>query len=233
MDHSFYTQQNWFLNDFIAELQECKAKAKHIVFIGGNHDTYLAEVSISDGNSRRINNQLPDDVHYLCDESIELDGIKIYGTPWCVLPPWARSGGPVWNFARRDEALSAIYQDIPDGVDILLTHGPAYRFCDAILDDKTLEKQQSTWDTSGSPEPLGSKALFLAISELKQKPKYVLSGHIHSAKRDYEIYQPEVPGDKVKFSCCSILNEEYKFCDSQPSLIINFNEEEKENQTGG
>lgn len=213
MDHSFHAQRGWFETNFISDLKECKAKANHIVFVGGNHDTYLAEMAVS--GSKQVNILLPDDVHYLCDESIEIEGIKIYGTPWCVLPKWADEGPPVWNFARSDEALEAIYSTIPNGIDILVTHGPAYRFCDAILEPRGYRYSNT------EPEPLGSKSLLEAISKLDQKPKFVLSGHIHSAQREFEVYQPQVPGDKVKFSCCSILNEEYKFCDSQSALIIN------------
>lgn len=221
LDHTFYMQQQWFHGTFINQLKECKDKAKNIVFIAGNHDTYLSEVNISDGHSNRINSYLPDNVHYLCDEHIEINGIRIYGSPWCTLPKWARPGPPVWNFAADESKLADIYSNIPNNIDILITHGPAFGFCDVIL------------DTPEKPVPLdrlGSKSLIeriIKISNESQYIKYVLSGHIHSANHFYEIYKATLDSPGTRFACTSILNEEYKFCDLYRPLIINYNEQVK------
>lgn len=214
-DHSYAAQRAWFMHDFVNNhLIELQEKAKHIVFVGGNHDTYLYDVNMSDGNSDRINEQLPDNVHYLCDEQVEIDGIKIYGTPWCVLPSWARKGPPVWNFARSNEELADIYAKIPDGMDFVLSHSPAYGYCDAITD---LSVMRHVKDVFGDqPEHLGSKALKVKMFNMQKPPKYLISGHIHSAERVFIDYT----NISVKFACVSILDESYQFSDEQPPLII-------------
>lgn len=215
-DHSFYNQQQWFIGTFIREdIKDLKDIAKHIVFIGGNHDHYLSEVNISDGNSRRINNLLPDNVHYLCDESIEIEGVKIYGSPWVVLPKWARVPSPVWNFACGEECLKDIYTSIPEGLDILLTHGPAYGYSDTIKDPTIIERNMARF--GNDQVHCGSMALLKALDKLKDKPKYVLSGHIHSAERDIQ------ERDGMKFACTSILSEEYTFDSKQPPQVLTYN----------
>jgi len=210
-DHSYQNQKQWFEDTFVPQLKEIQERgiAKYIVFIAGNHDHYLGEVNISDGNSRRINSLLPENVHYLCDELIEIEGLKVYGTPWCVLPKWARAGGAVWNFASGEDCLRDIYTQIPNGIDILVTHGPSHGLCDAILDFGVVHGPPFP-----KPEPLGSVALKLALEGLKEKPLYVFSGHIHSAERNPE------KKDGVGYSCVSILNEKYSFCDDQKPFVF-------------
>lgn len=218
LDHSFYTQQQWFCNTFIEQLQECKQFAKHIVFIGGNHDTYLCEMNISNSNNV-ISKLLPDNVHYLCDSLVEIEGIKIYGTPWCVLPKWGRKGPPVWNFALPDALLTGVYCEMPNDIDILLTHGPAFGYCDVILDQGVVESNRAIWNTE--PERLGSKSLMQRIVN-GVNAKYVISGHIHSANHKYEIYKKDINLPGVKFACASILDESYKFDDAIKSLNISW-----------
>lgn len=216
LDHTFYAQQQWFHGTFIPQLKELKSVAKNIAFIGGNHDTYLSEINITDGHSNRINSYLPESVHYLCDDLIEINGIKIYGVPWCNLPKWARSGPPVWNFAADEKRLEQIYSAIPDDIDILLTHGPAYGYCDVILDKGVVESNRAIWNTG--PEKLGSKSLIQRIIK-GVNAKYVISGHIHSANHRYEVYKKHIDVPGTRFACASILNESYEFDDTKPLII--------------
>lgn len=220
MDHSFYTQQRWFMDNFIPELEAISKVAKKIVFIGGNHDTYLSEVSISDKNSDRINGLLPDNVHYLCDEAIEIEGVKIWGSPWCNRPFWANTNSNVWNFSKIDDELSSVYNKIPNDIDILLTHGPAFGFCDVILDKETIDRNAARFGTP-SNNRCGSKSLINRIIR-DLRPKYVLSGHIHSANHNYEYYKYHIDKESVKFACVSILNEYYEFESETKPLVINY-----------
>jgi len=220
LTHDFYTQQQWFLDTFIPQLEKAKEKAKHIVFIAGNHDVYLYEVYRSEegAGNRTINNALPDDVHYLCDSSVIIDDIHIFGSPWVVLPSWGKKGPPVWSFADRDEELANIF-NIPEGLDILLTHGPVFRFCDHITDGLKNEKNLTEW--GNKVESLGSKALFNALDKLENKPKHVLSGHIHSAPRNSQWLDVD-KNINTKFACVSILDEQYEFSKEQVPLIIDY-----------
>lgn len=210
LSHDFYTQQQWFLNTFVNELK--LIPAKEIVFIAGNHDTYLHEINISDGNSKRINNILPNNCHYLCNESLNVFGLNIYGSPWVSKPSWARKNSPVWNFSKTDDDLKDIYFSIPFDLDILITHGPCFGFCDTILQ-------------FGSKERLGSKSLLNSV--LKKQPKIVVNGHIHSANHKIETFVHNLDLNiKTNFFCTSILDEDYNMREDIKPLILNFNDRE-------
>lgn len=225
LSHSYYTQKMWFETDFIEQLKQLTNIAKHIVFIGGNHDTYLSEVNNKNEN-HIIRGQLPPNIYYLCDDLVEIMGLRIYGSPWCNIPTWGVKGPPVWNFALNDKELAKKYSKIPKDIDILLTHGPAFGFCDVILDNGVNEQNLKIWNTR--PDHLGSKALFEIIKSNKTTPKYVISGHIHSAERNFVVHKNTIDDFGTKFACVSILNEEYKFSDLQSPLIIIIKDEIEE-----
>lgn len=89
---------NWF----------CDLHYSHKIFVAGNHDDILHNATIEG---------LPDNVHYLCNNGVTIDGIKFYGIP--MFPADAKEG---------------LYQDfisrIPPDTKILLTHQPPYFILD-------------------------------------------------------------------------------------------------------
>lgn len=89
---------NWF----------CDLSYRHKIFICGNHDECLYGANI-DG--------LDDNVHYLCNSGIEIDGLKFYGVPMFM-------GDCVTDSQSRH------YANIPPETDILITHSPAYGILD-------------------------------------------------------------------------------------------------------
>jgi Icc-related predicted phosphoesterase len=94
---------------------------------------------------------------YLEDGLLTVDGLTIYGTPWQPrFYDWA------FNLDRGSLALQQKWQQIPTGVDILVTHGPPF----GILD----------------PDRCGAHAgCELLTEELKRiKPKLHVFGHLHS-----------------------------------------------------
>ena len=95
------TRVNWF----------CDLPYRHKIFICGNHDVCLYGADI-DG--------LDDNVHYLCNSGIEIDGLKFYGVPMFM-------GDCISDRQSRN------YAKIPSDTDILITHSPAYGILD--LDD--------------------------------------------------------------------------------------------------
>ena len=86
----------------------CDLPYRHKIFICGNHDDCLYGANISG---------LDDNVHYLCNSGIEIDGIKFYGVPMFM-------GDCVTDRQSRN------YANIPDDTDILITHSPAYGILD-------------------------------------------------------------------------------------------------------
>lgn len=89
---------NWF----------CDMPYKHKIFICGNHDNCLFGANI-DG--------LPDNVHYLCNSGIEIEGTKFYGIPMFME-----------DCITDRQSLS--YAKIPDNTDVLITHSPAFGILD-------------------------------------------------------------------------------------------------------
>lgn len=133
---------------------------KYKIFIAGNHDRYCE-------NNPKLFEALVDDyvdqnVIYLKDDLIGVEGLKIYGTPWQpYFCNWA------FNIPESDRLIS-LYQNIPEDLDILITHCPPYNILDKSHDYRNGE------------EPLGSKELETVLSELgEHRPKIHCFGHIH------------------------------------------------------
>lgn len=83
---------------------------KHKIFIAGNHDFCLYGAKLEG---------LPDDVHYLCNDAITIDGVKFYGVPMFVQDDLEG------NFPE-------LFGRIPNDTDVLLTHQPPL----GILDEQ-------------------------------------------------------------------------------------------------
>lgn len=191
--HSPVSQMHWMNNHFIPWIAELlsSGKFKHVVFIAGNHDFVLN--SIKKGNDPFYTLVLPEGAHYLIDNEIEIEGVRIYGTPWT--PTFGN-----WAFMYNESILHNFYQKIPEGLDILLSHGPAYHMNDTIL--------QYPERIEGSEEHIGSKALAKRVFEVS--PKYVIFGHIHSGSHLPEQHALGPKYDKTITSVnVSCLDENY------------------------
>ena len=153
---------------------------KNIIMTPGNHDhnifeAHLEEHPDDEGEARRYpyipriypKEMLEDhNVRILIDEMVELDGIKIYGSPWS--PNFCN-----WAFMKSENDLVETYKSIPHDVDILLSHTPP-KVYDCPID-------QIDWP-GWEPEKVGSCALGEAIKEIG--PKYLFCGHIHSGSHE-------------------------------------------------
>jgi len=132
---------------------------KHKCFIAGNHDSSLQyDVTPLVG------------ITYLLDREVTLEGLRIYGTPYRVVPDdrltmKSKKGVYVeqrWSaFMVNETWAEHIFADIPNGLDILMTHIPPYGILDS---DDGLH-----W---------GSKALLKAVE--RAKPRHHFFGHVHS-----------------------------------------------------
>lgn len=133
-----------------------------VVFIAGNHDFYLQDLDF-------MYSVFPKDgkVTYLFHEGYTYtskDGkeYSIFGTPYCKI-----FGN--WAFMDTNERLIELYEDIPENLDILLTHDQPYGWGDI------LEQLITPWADSSH---IGNQPLAQAI--LKKQPKYLFCGHLHS-----------------------------------------------------
>lgn len=137
----------------------------HIIWVCGNHDFCGRKFVNSPGSNFHL--ALPSNVHYLEDSMVEIEGVKIYGTPWT--PTFGN-----WSYMAAEPVLDNIYAKIPEGLDILLSHGPAKGWNDVIL--------QSYPDGSRCTDNLGSDALRRHV--LRTKCAWLLHGHIHSGNHN-------------------------------------------------
>lgn len=149
--HDSSSQQRYLERVFAPWLDA--APARHKVGIAGNHDFLgLSEPKVLDG--------LP--WTYLCDETVEIEGLKIHGSPWT----------PVffdWAFMLPEDELVAKWALVPDDCDILLTHGPAYGLGDRVTNGL---------GTASRDPHQGSHSL-RAVVETHQALRLHVFGHIH------------------------------------------------------
>jgi len=129
---------------------------KHIIWIGGNHDFYLEHL-----HNHHIAPVFPENIHYLCNTSIEVEGIKFWGSPFS-----SQFGN--WAFMEHLEELKPIWDTIPSDTDIVITHSPPFGILDQCVNGISV----------------GCPALRDKLKEIK--PKYHICGHIHEA---YGVYQ--------------------------------------------
>lgn len=179
-------QLHWFRNHFLPWVKE---QADQVVFIAGNHDFFLHKL-MQDNAEENFREVLPKNVHYLRDSMVEINGIKIYGTPWTT--KFCH-----WVFMKNETDLFIQYNKMPQDIDILLTHGPAYSLSDKIL-------QLDGWNTP--VHSLGSKSLLKVIKS--RNIKYFFYGHIHSADHNISTLTLD-NGNDMKYCCVSILDECY------------------------
>jgi len=113
----YFTEVKVFLDWF------SKLPYKYKIFIAGNHDRVFEESPLI---VKSILDEYPD-VIYLQDESITVEGIKIYGSPW--QPEFFN-----WAFnLPRGKSLAEKWSKIPDDTDVLITHGPPMEQLDFVL----------------------------------------------------------------------------------------------------
>lgn len=156
---------------------------KHKIFVAGNHDWSFQKANML------ARNCLAPHINYLQDSEITIDGVRIYGSPW--QPEFCD-----WAFnLPRGAALKEKWDKIPAGIDILVTHGPAFGY----------------GDMTERGEPVGCEELAIAIQRVK--PKVHIFGHIHNAYGRYDA-------DGVIFINASICDEEY--VPSNAPIVLDF-----------
>jgi Icc-related predicted phosphoesterase len=114
--------------------------------IGGNHDRVL---QMQEEWARGLLGE----ESYLCDSEMRMGGLRVWGAPWTP------AHDPI-AFNLPHEVIGAKWKLIPDGIDVLVTHGPPY----GIL-DRTFEG------------PGGDLELLAAVERVR--PLLHVFGHLH------------------------------------------------------
>ena len=200
-DHYDEFQRNWLSTVFAKWVMGLPFanKDSKVIFIGGNHDFYLDhEPNPNKGDYSSIYTDilkpcggrliyLEDDEYVFSKENEDgsIESIKIYGTPWCKI--FGR-----WAFMKPDEKLEQLYDNIPEDIDILLTH-----------DAPKIQGHGKIMLGPWAGEDAGNKVLAQAIK--KKHPKLCLYGHIHSSSHTLtKMYKRD-----TKLRCVSLLDESY------------------------
>ena len=161
-----------------------KLDFKYKIFIAGNHDFFFENESLEE-----INTSIPDNIIYLNDSAIEIEGLKIWGSP---VQPWFYD----WAFNRqRGTQIQKHWDLIPDNLDILITHGPAYGILDVTVRN----------------ESVGCEDLLNKIKDAK--PKFHVCGHIHEDYGNMKQFG-------INFINASVLNEHYQLVNSPITIEI-------------
>ena len=167
----FYKDVNWLSFNFNLWLND--QPAKQIIMTPGNHDIIFDQAK---SLVPKLNCKV------LIDELIEVEGIKIYGSPWS-------KEFYDWAFNLSEDKLKLVWDKIPEGIDILLVHSPPYGILDMTQNPRYESKH------------IGSESLLHRIKEIR--PKYVIFGHNHG--------QPgTVEEDGIVFINATLLNDAYQ-----------------------
>ena len=151
------------------------------VVCGGNHDR-LFQMAGS------LTRPILTNATYLESTGVTIDGVSFWGSPYT--PEFLS-----WAFMyRRGPEAKQHWDQIPAGLDVLITHGPPY----GILDQ-----------TAPGEEHLGCEELLKAVKT--KKPKVHIFGHIHGGAGTFE-------NGGTRFINAAYLNEKYR--PAKPAGIV-------------
>lgn len=157
--------KKWYIDWFKPWVNELPCDK--VLFIPGNHEVGM------EGHEEEYKKLFGphDKATVLFHESYEYLGsdgetYKIFGTPYCKI-----FGN--WAYMYPDDTLRQAFSEIPENLDILITHDQPYEFGDILL------QEDYPW-ADGSH--IGNKPLLEAI--LAKQPRYQLNGHLHSCSHE-------------------------------------------------
>lgn len=169
------------LQGFCNDLNQYKKIYENIVVIAGNHD-FIAEKD--PGITKRMIEDT--ESYYLNDSFIEIEGLKIWGSP--VQPRFFN-----WAFNRdRGPQIKRHWDMVPEDTNMLVTHGPPLGFGDLV-------------SMRGSPNTGQNVGCSDLLECIKNKPnlKAHIFGHIHSGYGSYSL-------NNTKLINASLLDDSYK-----------------------
>lgn len=153
--------KRWFENDFAEWIKSLPVE--EVIMIPGNHDFYFENILESNLSSLRVacHGKLKILLHQKYTY-IDNNGKNwlIFGTPYCHY-----FGN--WAFERDDAKLKDLFKEIPDNVDIIISHDPPFNFGDCDINyDKFYQGH------------LGNRPLAERLKSVNYK--ILFCGHIHS-----------------------------------------------------
>lgn len=120
--------------------------AAQVIVVGGNHDFMLQQQQFAFRHATLLQDSL-----------IEVQGLSIYGSPWC---PELRG----FAYYASDEELIERWRAIPRDIDVLVTHTPPYGYLDL---------------PSSGQAHLGCRHLRAELARIR--PRVHAFGHVHAS----------------------------------------------------
>lgn len=139
-------QERWLRSELSRYLEQVPARS--IVAVAGNHDWLCAQKPL-------LMMSLP--WTYLCNEAAVVQNKKVWGSPFTT---------NFGSFVVTAQDLAKIFRLIPQDVEILITHSPAYGRGDLVYG-----------------EHIGSRSLRARVDELAQLRLHAF-GHVHESARE-------------------------------------------------
>lgn len=183
-DHYYAFQKEWVENEFVEWVNNLPFKnaGSKVVMTPGNHDLIFERWGDKDyqhlntlTNGRLIVLRNKEYVfEYMTFDDLGTDThlfpvnkeIRIFGTPYCQI-----FGN--WAFMRNKQILEKKFSEIPENIDILISHSaPEIEGYGCVY-----------W---GTPVKRDAGCPILAKAIKEKKPKYAFCGHIHSGNHELQ-----------------------------------------------
>mgnify|MGYP002397491119 CR=1 FL=1 len=140
---------------------------RYKIFINGNHEYEMYE------NPSLLKAMIPDNVYYLENSSVVIEGIKIYGSPYTK-----RYGLWAYQYNTREDAVR-IWDTIPEDADIIITHQPPYGILDKVPYNTSSSGLYTPTETLEQSSSQGCEDLLNKVRTVR--PKLHVFGHIHES----------------------------------------------------
>lgn len=152
-------------------LGKIKHRFKHMLVIAGNHDVHGNKGKI-DLKAVLTNATVLD--HEMAHGVLQEFGLQIYGSPWCA-----------WKPAKDPGGQGHLFDHIPEGVHVLMTHGPPRQIFDTAGYQQCGQNVRCFhWGSS----------LDLNDAIKRARPRVHLFGHLHEQRG---VWQRDPAGNYV------------------------------------
>lgn len=200
-----YQGKEYEIIPFLVWLESRVQNYKKVLFIGGNHDRLLEQ---DPSHFRQLKSIYAPSIIYLEQSSYKdtISGIKFHGIPF------VRTINGNWSFERSEAEMEELVKQIPDDIDVLISHGPPYGILDNFYRKRAIDDPTARFGIRFEEIELkvGSKALLKRIQEIR--PRVVCFGHIH------ENGNTKLEIDGITYINAAILDEHYEIA-HEPMVI--------------
>ena len=205
-NHNKLYQKEWLETCFCEWIKYITNQNNKVIIIPGNHDFYFE--NILEEKKRDLENKCLGKLKILyheeyneafINENGEILLLKIFGTPYCsVFGNWA--------FMRSDAYLKEKFAEIPNDIDILISHDAPNIYGLGDI-------------TEGRYMKAGTGNKILADEIYRIKPRIFHCGHFHSGNHEFQEHEG------IWMSNVSFVNEQYR--PSNPILNYEYDLEKR------